>query len=210
VDSLGFDALPRGRHHLTREQVAASQRERLLQGISEVVADKGYVSTTVADVLKRAHVSRETFYEHFADKQTCFLAAFEDAAERMLAVAFDSVGPAELPALERMDQALTGYLEALAADPARARTFLIEIYAAGPAGAARRFEIQRRFVELMQGLLLADERWRGLPDPAFATRMVVGGIAAMVTGKVAEGDHAALPGLREQILAHIRSLMPDR
>jgi AcrR family transcriptional regulator len=209
VDSPGFDALPRGRHRLTREQVAASQRERMLQGITEVVVEKGYVHTSVADVLKRAHVSRETFYEHFADKQACFLTAFDEAAELMLTIAFDSVGTADEPALERMERALTGYLNALTADPARARTFLIEIHAAGPAGAARRYAVQHRFVEVMQGLLLSDERWAGLPDPAFTTRMVVGGIAALVTGKVAEGDHAALPGLREPILAHIRALLPD-
>jgi len=208
VDSPGFDALPRGRHHLTREQVAASQRQRLLQGITEVVAEKGYVHASVADVLKRAHVSRETFYEHFTDKQACFLSAFEEAAELLLTTVAGAVGPPELPALERFDQVLTRYLDGLASDPARARTFLLEIYAAGPAAATRRFEVQRQFVELMLRVLLDDRRWRDLPDPEFAARMVVGGVAALVTGKVAAGDHDALPGLREPVMAHVRSLMP--
>ncbi|MBO2452939.1 TetR/AcrR family transcriptional regulator [Actinomadura barringtoniae] len=208
MDSPGFDALPRGRHQLTREQVAASQRQRLLQGITEVVAEKGYVHTSVADVLKRAHVSRETFYEHFTDKQDCFLAAFETSAELLLGAVTDAVGPPELPALERFDQVLTHYLDGLAADSARARTFLLEVYAAGPAAASRRHEIQRQFVQLMLRVLLDDRGWRDLPDPEFAAQMVVGGVAAMVTGKVAAGDHAALPGLRGPIMAHVRSLMP--
>ncbi|MEU5877151.1 TetR/AcrR family transcriptional regulator [Spirillospora sp. NPDC047279] len=207
MDFPGYEALPRGRHHLTREQVVASQRERLLQGIIEVVAEKGYVHTSVADVLKRARISRETFYEHFSDKQACFLTAFEEGAALLLEVAAKSAGSTEVPVLERFELILSAYLNGLASDPARARTFLFEVYAAGPAAAARRFEIQRRFVELVNGVLLEDERWHLLPDPEFACRMVVGGVAALVTGKVAEGDLAGLPALQAPIMALVRQLI---
>lgn len=207
MDSLGYEALPRGRHHLTREQVVASQRERLLQGVTEIVAEKGYLRTSVADVIKRARVSRETFYEHFADKQACFLTAFEEGAELLLAMAEKAAGSAGDPALTRLERTLVAYLEGLANDPAGARTFLLEVYAVGPAAAARRFEIQRRFVELINGLLREDDRWLRLPDPEFASRIVVGGVAALVTGKVAEGDHAGLPALSQPIMAHVRSLI---
>ncbi|MFG1998501.1 TetR/AcrR family transcriptional regulator [Spirillospora sp. NPDC048911] len=207
MDSPGYDALPRGRHHLTREQVVASQRYRLLQGITEVVAEKGYLRTSVADVLKRARVSRETFYEHFSDKQECFLTAFEENAELLLEVVERAAGPAGEPGLTRLERTLVAYLEGLAGDPAGARTFLLEVYAVGPPAAARRFQIQRRFVELINGLLRDDDRWLRLPDPEFASRMVVGGVAALVTGLVAQGDHAALPALREPIMAHVRTLI---
>ena len=49
------------------------------------MAEKGYVDTSVADVLRRARVSRETFYEQFGSKQDCFIAAFEQAAGGILA-----------------------------------------------------------------------------------------------------------------------------
>ncbi|GAA2609255.1 TetR/AcrR family transcriptional regulator [Actinomadura fulvescens] len=207
MDSPGYEALPRGRHHLTREQVVASQRERLLQGITEVVAEKGYLRTSVADVIKRARVSRETFYEHFADKQACFLTAFEEGAELLLAVVERAAGAAGDPALTRLERTLVAYLEGLSGDPAGARTFLLEVYAVGPAAAARRFQIQRRFVELINKLLREDDRWLRLPDPEFASRIVVGGVAALVTGKVAEGDHAGLPALADPIMAHVRSII---
>jgi AcrR family transcriptional regulator len=53
----------------------------MLLGMVEAVADKGYAKTTVADVLTRARASRETFYEHFANKQECFLAAYVDSRD---------------------------------------------------------------------------------------------------------------------------------
>src|SRR5436190_446605 len=67
--------LPRGRHRLTREEVTASQRGRMLEAMALAVRDKGYTGTAVADVVAGAGVSRETFYQHFADKEDCFLAA---------------------------------------------------------------------------------------------------------------------------------------
>ena len=45
--------------------------------MAQVVAEKGYAATTVADVVERAGVSRRTFYEQFADKEACFLAAYD-------------------------------------------------------------------------------------------------------------------------------------
>ena len=79
--------LPRGRHRLPREAVVQSQRERLLRAMAEVMADKGYARTSVADVLRVAHVSRETFYEQFASKEDCFMSAFETVMGRLAAAA---------------------------------------------------------------------------------------------------------------------------
>ena len=81
--------LPSGRHGLPRETVAASQRARMIDAMAAVVAEKGYAATTVADVVERAGVSRRTFYEQFADKEACFLAAYEVG----LAVVLDRIRP---------------------------------------------------------------------------------------------------------------------
>src|SRR5438128_2010518 len=77
--------LPRGPHKLSREEVAHSQRNRLIRAMAEAMADKGYVETSVADVLERARVSRETFYQQFSSKQDCFVAAYGEAASAILA-----------------------------------------------------------------------------------------------------------------------------
>ncbi|MCW2988568.1 MAG: transcriptional repressor BetI, partial [Solirubrobacterales bacterium] len=84
---------PRGRHGLPPEVVARSQRDRLLEATMQVVAEKGYAATTVADLTKRAGISRTTFYELFADKEACFLAAYDNAVDglvRRIAVAYDA------------------------------------------------------------------------------------------------------------------------
>ena len=98
VKPLGAEAqmrrLPRGPHQLAREEVLASQRARMLEAMAHAVAAKGYAATTVADVVGGAGVSRKTFYEHFQDKEDCFLAAFDAGVQ----VLVDTVERATLEA----------------------------------------------------------------------------------------------------------------
>jgi AcrR family transcriptional regulator len=76
--------LPRGTHGLDRDVVEASQRTRLLEAIGRAVAEKGYAGATIDDVVRRAGVSKKTFYDHFADKEDCFLAAYQAASGELL------------------------------------------------------------------------------------------------------------------------------
>src|SRR5260370_38077187 len=69
----GQPGLPRGRSHLPPGDVRASQRERLLHSVIAAVSESGYHGVTVADIVRRAKVSRAAFYEHFTNKQDCFL-----------------------------------------------------------------------------------------------------------------------------------------
>ena len=78
--------LPSGYTGLPRELVAASQRQRLLHGVTATVARKGYGPTTIADITRGARVSRDTFYEQFANKEACFLAAYDGLARELLDV----------------------------------------------------------------------------------------------------------------------------
>src|ERR1700754_1909548 len=78
-----MESLPKGRHGLSRKEVAASQRTRLLQAVAELGTERGFASLTLTDIVGRAGVARSTFYEHFADKEDCFLQAFDYAADRV-------------------------------------------------------------------------------------------------------------------------------
>src|SRR6266568_1139748 len=80
------------------------------------MAEKGYVETSVADVLRRARVSRETFYQQFSSKQDCFVAAFETAASVILART-QRAAIERGTAGERFESALGAYLDALASEP---------------------------------------------------------------------------------------------
>jgi AcrR family transcriptional regulator len=193
------DRLPRGRHNLSRSDVTARQRARMLRAMADVLTERGYVDTPVAAVIERAGVSRETFYQQFASKQDCFIAALEEAIGR-LAGALDAVlaGTSGTP-LERYDALLTGYLDTVTARPAIARLFLIETYAAGPQAMARRLELQQQFVDAVVrifGVRSAQDR--------FAAEALVATTVSAVTARFIAEDVRGLAPLRPklQALAH--------
>jgi len=138
--------LPRGRHAAPRAVVERSQRERLLEAMTVAVAERGYAGTAVADVLARAGVSRRTFYEHFANKGACFLAALELGVDRVMEAIDAAIAAAGHP-YEAAVRGTGAYLDWLVAHPAWARTFLIEALAAGPEALARRAAVHERFAE---------------------------------------------------------------
>ncbi len=194
-----IERLPRGNHGLTREQVVTSQRERIVRALAETMAEKGYVRTTVADVLRAAGVSRETFYQQFSSKDDCFLQAHERAVEMLMAgiaATLDGDPPSRAGTLRRAERALGAYLDALAAEPAFARLFLLEIYAAGPDALERRAQYQRQFTELvcrLVGARTAEQR--------FASEALVAATSSMVTTRLAAGDIDGLRALRRPLAA---------
>lgn len=204
-EKVRFEALPRGRHRLTREQVRASQRGRLLLGMAEAVAEKGYARTSVADVLKRGGVSRETFYQHFSDKEACFLAAL-DQGTKIMEELFDRelVADASEPPLLRFERALDIYLTTLAAEPALARVFFLEAYAAGPAAQRKRYAVQDRFVAAVYDNFRDDPAWQDLPDLEFACRAIVAAVGQLVAAALVAGRPEELTALRDPVIALIR------
>jgi AcrR family transcriptional regulator len=186
--------LPRGRHGLSREQVEASQRLRLVRAMAEEMAQKGYARTSVADILRRARVSRETFYELFDSKQDCFMSAFEQAYAHIL----DAVRPSathEARSSERFSRVFRDYLEALAAEPAIARVFLIEVYAAGPEAIGRRLELQSGLARALAEL--ADDS----EEDRFGVEALLAAIVGLVTARLAVGDIDALRDLHPPVVA---------
>src|ERR1700730_9656150 len=89
--------LPRGHHNLSRGEGRVAQRTRLLTAIVRCVAGHGYGATTIAEVLRRAHISRETFYQHFTDKQDCFLTAFDEASNLLISMMEAALGEPDDP-----------------------------------------------------------------------------------------------------------------
>jgi AcrR family transcriptional regulator len=173
----------------------------MFRAIAEAVSEKGYADTSVADVLRRARVSRETFYQQFSSKQDCFLAAYEQAADAVLAL-LEREASSEGTPLERFDRTIGVYLDALAAEPAFARLFMVEVYCAGQLALERRAEIQRRFTTLMIDGFGA----RGQTE-RFACETLVAAIITMVTARLAAGDLKGLRALREPLTDLVRALL---
>jgi AcrR family transcriptional regulator len=203
--------LPRGRHGLPRETVIRSQRDRILGAMAETMADRGYVGTSVTAIIKRAGVSRETFYEQFRSKEDCFEAAFERAVELLLARILAATETPEAtgvldaaqasPAGQelRIERLLDAYLAGLSAEPAYARLYLVEVYAAGPKAIARRAQRQESFVAMVADILGAHSE-----QQRFACQILVAALSALVTARVAAEDFAGLRALREPILELVR------
>jgi AcrR family transcriptional regulator len=188
---------PRGRHGLPPEVVARSQRDRLLEATMQIVAEKGYAATTVADLTKRAGISRTTFYELFADKEASFLAAYDNAVDvlvRRISVAYE----AEERWPDRARAGLATLLEALASDPAQARLALVDVSSAGPA-AQRRFRaaIQRLTPFFDEGRDFAPGG-RGLP--ANTSRMAAGAVVGLISDELVAGRTDKLPSLLSDVL----------
>jgi AcrR family transcriptional regulator len=194
--------VPRSPHRTLRDEVAASQRGRLLVAMSEVVGEKGYAAATVADVLERAGVSRRTFYEHFADKEACFLAAYDHGVDSMLEAVSgelaDLDGDDPRAAIET---AIRAFLELLAAEPGFARAFLIEVWAAGPAALERHSQVIERFHALMRAVPdQARAIDRSLPPVSDTTiAAITGGISRVATIEILAGRAEQLPRLADDL-----------
>ncbi|MDL4818198.1 TetR/AcrR family transcriptional regulator [Actinomadura opuntiae] len=193
--------LPRGRHALSRAEVDRVHRGRLLAAMAEAMTEKGYAGTSVEDVLRRARVSRQSFYRLFSSKLDCFMAAFDQAGElvreRLAQAAQGGADP-----VDRFDRAITAYLDALASEPGYARLFLVEVFAAGPEAVARRSAVQRDLASALADLMGATGE-----SARFACQVVVAAIGTMVTPAVASGDMAALRAVGPPIVDHVRTLI---
>jgi AcrR family transcriptional regulator len=191
--------LPRGRHAAPREVVAESQRERMLVAMADATASKGYANVAVADVIERAGVSRRSFYEHFANKEECFLAAYDAGVAGLLeeiAQAESQAGPGLLAGARAGTEA---YLQILADNPAFARTFLIEVLGAGPAALERRAAVHERFAQrLVEGYRAIGG---DVPEPpAYIFRAAVGAIHELVIDRLLKEGAASLPALQGPIV----------
>lgn len=199
--------LPRGRHGLSRDEVRDSQRARLVLGMAESVAANGYPRTTVAHVLKRARVSRESFYQHFSDKEDCFLAVLDESAKLLADTLTAGAGTAAEPALPRLERVLTTYFTTLSEQVPFARVFFVESYAAGIPAQRKRVEVQERFVDLMIAAFADSPEWRALPDPRFACRIVVGGISSLVSSALIKGEAGTLRDAAPNVTELLRHLV---
>jgi AcrR family transcriptional regulator len=113
-----------------------SQRRRIIEAMIESCAEKTYAATTIADIVRRASISRTTFYKRFEGKRECFDAALDWCLEELSASAAGSYSPTDPPPLA-IRKAIAAALELMAAKPALAQLALGEAIAVEPAVAKR-------------------------------------------------------------------------
>lgn len=194
------DPLPRGRHKLSVDEVRASQRERLLRAMLELVGERGYAATTVPGVVAAARVSRNGFYALFEDKADCFLALCDELANEVLDDLI-ALGNEDgwRAALER---GMEIYLRFWQDRPLFARAYLVELPSAGERAVAQRDRQSERF----RALFGAMAAWARHEDPALeplnplATRLLVGGITELIAEEVRAGRVGELVERRAELI----------
>jgi AcrR family transcriptional regulator len=205
---ISREQLPSGRsrHGLSPDEVAATQRARLLDGLIEAVARKGYAALTVGDVAAAARVSRRTFYEHFRDKEDCFMAAIDDGTQEILGQMASAAASAD-DWLGAVRASVAAYMRAFVERPDFAKAFNLEILAAGPRALEFRAEVHRRFAEMYRDLY-ADARTHepDLPElPEVTFRLATGGFDEFLVEWMRQGRVADLEELAPlaAFLAHM-------
>lgn len=183
--------LPRGRHGLPRSVVVENQRGRIFESLAIMSSLKGYVVVTVQDIIDHAGVSRRTFYDLFADKEQCFLAAYDEIVERLFNDVDRAYSAGICPWPERVSAALGALLQSYAAEPELARLAMVDVLAAGPRALARRDATLRRFA------VFFEEGRQVLPGAmAFQELLgqaVVGGLYEALYGYIVDGQTERLP-----------------
>lgn len=179
----------------------AGHRERLVEAMTAVAARQGYADASVARVIEQAGVSRATFYEHFADKEACFLAAYERAAAG-IEEALPRV-EAEYSPATRVRELIDEMLANAARDPASARIVVLEALAGGPAARRAHHEFLRRTEETF-------ERWLDGPGEngyrlEISGRAVMEGIGGIVLIRSFRGETARIVELRDDLVAWVYS-----
>lgn len=186
--------LPPGRHGLPREFVAHNQRERLIAGIAEAIAENGYSGTTIAHITRAAAVSRRTFYEHFPSKDDCFVAAYE-AVMGELQERVSGAFEAEEDWPQAIKAGIAAMLEFLASEPNLARLCMVEALVAGPVVVERYDAAIQSFVPYFR------EGREGRP-PEVLSRLsptteeaLVGGMVSLISRRIIAGKTAKLEQL---------------
>jgi len=195
-----------------------SQRARLVEGMIQAVAEKGYAAATVADVVRAGRVSRGTFYAQFASKEECFLEAYKYGIDVIVERIRAAIRAEQGDWVARLRTGLRSYLETLAGEPRFARTHLFEVHLAGPRAGAERDAALRAFADRYRSSFRAALREREEENAKAGGRraslrerpelrmpsddalfILSAGVDQLVCARVRAGALAQLPDLTDEL-----------
>jgi AcrR family transcriptional regulator len=162
-----------GRQQLSREFIARHQRARIVNALALEVSEKGYRAVTVADIVKRAGIARNTFYENFGSKEDCFLAAQKFAMSTVLSRVVEAAGEIDDWPF-RVEAGLSAFLRYVAEEPALARTCMVDALAAAPTSVRYYEESLQAFISLFR--LGRDVSPHGRELPETLEEALIGGV----------------------------------
>jgi len=189
----GDDRVGAHTEQLPRGFVATTERERILLAVAEVVSVTGYEPATLEDIASQAGTTVETVSGYFPDKQSAFLAAYEEAVWQGIDRIMSAIAVPEGFAA-RIWAAAEAFIGFVVAEPAFASMCIVDVLAVGAAGIERRNMTLNGMAALIQRI--ADE---SLPEdaprpPDLYLPIVLAGINDILREYLANGRIAQLPG----------------
>jgi len=178
-------------HASALKLVTASKRETILEGMLHAVGSVGYEAASVRTVLDRTGLYRQAFYDNFADKESCYLQAFDFGIER-LGAQIAAAASAQEGWLGKLRAGLGALLDALDRDADLGRGLIVEVHAAGPEALGRRAAAMKRITDFVDSA--REIPGRGESPPPIAPEGIVAGIHAVVHARLATGTNE---GFRE-------------
>ncbi len=173
--------LPRGPQALPRGEVAAHQRQRLFEAMIQAVDERGFVATTISDLVESAGVSRRTFYEHFENKEQCLLLTYDMLVETLTAH-LATVDASAGQGLARLEAILKEIFDAAVRRPDAARLVCVELAAAGPSGVQRWAQGSRQLARFIGEVFAQDDGPGGVPEPV--AQAMVGALRKILYSRV--------------------------
>lgn len=190
---------PSGVRRLPGDLIKAVQRERLIIAMLNAAADLGYLETNVQDVIDRAGVSRPTFYEHFSNKEDCFLAAFDNSAKRLSKTVGAAANNGGAVWRDRVRLGLEAVLRFAVREPDTARTMVVEARAASAAAVRRRVELLDEFARCLD-----QHAQELLPEPPPQTPVtasgIVGGVESLLYSRLCKHEYDQLESLLPSLM----------
>lgn len=179
------------------ELVNSPKREKILIGMLEEVGSKGYDVTSVRTVLDRTGLYRQAFYDNFADKDACYLAAFEAGVARMEALAV-AAAASEESWRGKLRAGLGAFLDFLDEEPEIGRGVIVEVHAAGPEALKRRAEAMKKVTDFID--LARQDTEGGESPPGIAPEGIAAGIHAVVHARLSTGATAGFRQLLPEFM----------
>lgn len=196
---LSVEPVPVLRLSVPQDIGTVSRQQRILDSMADAVAEKTFAATTIGDIVRRAGVSRATFYKHFPNKRDCFIAAVDSFVVELTTAAADAHTDSDPPP-EAVRKACAAVLALLAAKPSHTKMALIEALAIDPA-------IVDRYRGMSVASLAAQWPQGELPPGAAAeARLAFGRAQVLILDRIAAGQIEQLPELCSD-LAYI-ALLP--
>jgi AcrR family transcriptional regulator len=177
--------------------VTSPKRQAILDGMLEAVGAEGYEHTSVRTVLDRTGVYRQAFYDNFADKEECFLQAYDAGVARVEALVLAAAAEEE-GWTGKLRAGLGALLDFLDAEPDVGRALVVEVHAAGAEGLARRAAAMARVNSFLDRA--REEAGEAESQPAIAGEGIAAGIHAVIHSRLATGSEGGFRQLLPEFM----------